>query len=130
MYRTEGEGAGGTAASTAAEIMAAAAEAAAAFAEQQAMSAQQAVDALGSDISAAMAAAFAALEQSQLEAGQLQGIALAETYVPRNTSPSDWEHSGAWADLQATWDYLTHGITGALQGPYAVLQAIANGSYY
>ena len=90
----------------------------------------QAIGALGADVSAALTAAFAAQQQSQLMAGQLQFILLAETYVPKRVPPEDWEHSGAWYQLQTVWDYLTNGLTTSLQSAYDSMQAIAQSSYY
>ena len=108
--------------------MAAAVEAA--LAAQQAEAALQAIGALGADVTAALTAALAAQQQSQLMEGQLQSISLAETYVPKPVPPEDWEHSGAWYQLQAVWDYLTNGLTTSLQSAYDSMQAIAQSSYY
>ena len=101
-----------------------------ALAAAVAEAAMQAIGALGADVSAALTAAFAAQQQSQLMAGQLQSILLAETYVPKRVPPEDWEHSGAWYQLQTVWDYLTNGLTTSLQSAYDSMQAIAQSSYY
>lgn len=129
MIFREGGGEGGyvsggpSAAAVAAEVQAA-------LAAQQAEAALQAIGALGADVSAALTAALAAQQQSQLTAGQLQSIGLAETYAPKRVPPEDWEHSGAWYQLQTVWDYLTNGLTASLQAPYDTMQAIAQSSYY